>query len=115
MGMFLLAERATWYLGGESSIWGSVGELDFGTFAAFEDVGKVFLGLSVCERFEGRLGCGAGGCALSASVAASAAARSAARAGEGASGDDLEASEGVAVEGGGDRVLEAGATGPAMY
>ena len=105
-----------------------MGALDFGNFAAFEDAAKgfdafvvevrfavaVFLGLSDCGRFEGRTGCEAGDCALSASVAASAAARSAARAGEGASGDELEVSDGVAAGGGGG-ALEMGVTGSAIH
>lgn len=58
-------------------------------------------GLAVWDRVDGRLGFGAGACALSASVAASAAARSAARAafcGVEAEGEVLAASE-ASVEG----------------
>lgn len=122
MGRFLFADRATWYFGGDRDIdWVGTGERE--AFAAFlrrssfcvrdsglnllvwkallgvlGAVGSTGFGCDAFDRFEGRMGFGSGGCALSLSVTASAAARSAARCAccdvDGASEDAFGGNEG---------------------
>jgi hypothetical protein len=103
MGRFFEAERETWYFGGGSESLSTRGVLagledfflscevvfavsdgaeavDGDTESAFAGLDEVFVGLlSARGCFEGSVGLGSGGCALSPSVRDSAAARSAAR------------------------------------